>query len=326
MNSCLYSDPVVRAQLLAQAAGVISDVCDELRGEIHGNGMRLARHIGFARAAAGIHPSESLRAAATLFGVLIRGFEKALPVEPGHATVLVHVADALNRAVNNRLTVASISWNRYLVDQIQQARLGERQRLARDLHDRLAHSLAVARQSLELHELYLERANVAPGTRFLIAGRELHESVDVVYRMIGDLRTATPPESLEKALRGFAESGRVGDAEVDIIVNGDESLVPPEILDDMFLVIREALRNAFTHAEAGHIVALIDINAQRVDGTVDDDGAGFELTRRSRTGTGLLSMRERVELHNGSATVTSSAGQGTTVRFSIPLPAAQAAT
>jgi signal transduction histidine kinase len=102
-------------------------------------------------------------------------------------------------------------------------------------------------------------------------------------------------------------------------VNGDESWVPVAILEELFYVLQEALRNSFQHARAGAVICVVDITPSGVSGVVVDDGAGFDTRSADRAGIGLTSMRERVKLIGGYLTITSRPGSGTRVRVSIPL-------
>jgi signal transduction histidine kinase len=105
-----------------------------------------------------------------------------------------------------------------------------------------------------------------------------------------------------------------------IAVIGDESALHTEMRGEVFLIVRQALRNAFTHAHARKLGARIIIGTDRLRATVVDDGDGFDPTlATSFEGNGVRSMRERTELMGGTFNLASAPHQGTRIEISIPL-------
>jgi signal transduction histidine kinase len=95
------------------------------------------------------------------------------------------------------------------------------------------------------------------------------------------------------------------------------------VRDELFLILREALRNAFTHAAPGLVLVEVEFSAQELSAWVVDDGCGFSqaLTpEKAVSGTGLASMRERAALVGGRLAVRSMPGRGTRVELHLPLP------
>jgi signal transduction histidine kinase len=108
---------------------------------------------------------------------------------------------------------------------------------------------------------------------------------------------------------------------VSITVDGDEGLASPVVQDEVFLVVREALRNAMKHAGADMISARIDFAAHELRAVIDDDGAGFDPRGcAAGPGMGIKSMQERVALLGGAMVLTSAPGEGAHIEFAIPLP------
>jgi signal transduction histidine kinase len=107
-----------------------------------------------------------------------------------------------------------------------------------------------------------------------------------------------------------------------VSVKGDESLIAPDVRDELFLVIREAIRNSTTHSGAGSIRVELCISPNSVMTTVQDDGRGFESEGEAvrKKGAGLASIRERTSLLGGALSVVSVPGKGTKVDAFIPLP------
>ena len=82
------------------------------------------------------------------------------------------------------------------------------------------------------------------------------------------------------------------DLRYDISVEGDEALVPLHVREQLFLILREGVRNAISHFEAGCIDVEVRISSERVVGYVQDDGQGF-VEGDGYAGGGMRSMKER---------------------------------
>jgi signal transduction histidine kinase len=84
-------------------------------------------------------------------------------------------------------------------------------------------------------------------------------------------------------------------------------------------VVQEALTNVIKHADAAHVSVLLSPGDRDLTLLVEDDGAGFEPAQVPSERLGLVGMRERVALVNGTLTVESAPGGGTTLRVTVPL-------
>jgi signal transduction histidine kinase len=130
-----------------------------------------------------------------------------------------------------------------------------------------------------------------------------------------------PVTSFEKALVDFLN--RVcADSDVHLVVIGDETWAPPEVIDEAFLVAREALRNALTHGAPHSVVVGVEVTRRELRAWVDDDGRGFAVGEDAESpaaGTGLATMRERAVLLGGTLSITSKPGRGTSVELTVPL-------
>lgn len=151
-----------------------------------------------------------------------------------------------------------------------------------------------------------------------------HEAIiyalDEVREVTSDLHLAEPPEDLVRALQNYLDSAVLDDVKARVVVNGDESWIPPRIREQTFLVIRESLRNALTHGHCSAILVRISIAPHELRGAIEDDGQGFNADEQiQHAGTGLTFMHERVTLLDGLFEVSSSPGLGTHVEFMIPL-------
>ena len=83
--------------------------------------------------------------------------------------------------------------------------------------------------------------------------------------------------------------------------------------------MQEALTNVVKHADATHVSVVVTRKQERVVAMIEDDGDGFDPARISTDRFGLLGMRERVQLLNGSLVVEAAPGSGTTLIVELPL-------
>jgi signal transduction histidine kinase len=206
----------------------------------------------------------------------------------------------------------------------------ERNRLARELHDTLAHSLSAVTVQLEavrsLWQVDPQRARAMLDEAHETIRRGLTEA----RRAMQDLRASPLQEcGLIGALQGLAETAaeRCGAAlELNLPEQLDGSL-SPMMEQGVYRIAQEALENVVRHAEARKLVVRLEQTDHNVAFTVQDDGRGItgdaletsEIGRQDRLG--LRGMQERASVIGGELDITSSESQGTTVRLTIPLMA-----
>ena len=329
-GSVLAADENAREQTRAQAGHTLDDICAELRTgrqvvdarafEPSASELALSRKIGEDRAAAGIHPVESLRAAGVLYEVMMESVADAVQGEPLAAEVRAVAARAAHHSLLTRIRVASYSYSGFLLDEVHKAQIGERARIARELHDRLGSGISAATRLIELARAYQIAAPDRARDRIAQAEEALRAAAEDVRKITYDLRLHAGAQGFQVALERAVEAIRPDDVEVRIEVVGDESWVTPLVVDELFLVVREAIRNAFVHASARVVAAHVEFAPHEVRGAVRDDGVGFDPAEPGRPdGIGLHSMRERMELMGGRISIYSAPGQGTSVEALLPL-------
>jgi NarL family two-component system sensor histidine kinase LiaS len=206
----------------------------------------------------------------------------------------------------------------------QNARLGERSRISRELHDAISQDLF----SLRLLADGLQTATLPDALlqRHLVTLQQTTARMNQALRAL--LLEMRPPELEHLGLAGALEElAELYHARVGLAVTTHLApvTVPPEMEHALLRVTQEALANAARHAQA--TVLSVELAAQdggiRLD--VGDDGRGFapgapELPQ----GLGLSLMRERVQELGGTLKVQSSPGQGTRVRVWLPYPGEEA--
>jgi PAS domain S-box-containing protein len=207
----------------------------------------------------------------------------------------------------------------------------ERNRIARDLHDGPVQGVSAASLSLEAVLLMLKAGEMGEGFEVLAkVRRELSEEADNLRRLMSGLRPPLLEErGLVPALRETLDRyGR--DNGVRTEFRGKAvSAIPRDLETLAYRIVQEALSNSAKHAKAMSVNVSVDTGGDQLRVEIADDGIGFDAGKAReflQSGrVGLASMRERVELANGTFMVHSAPGRGTTVLASLPLDAVPAA-
>jgi len=199
------------------------------------------------------------------------------------------------------------------------AKLEERKRLGRDMHDSVnqsIHSLMLFSETL-IALLKKDRVNKA-----ISVAEQIQESGQRALMEIRLLLFETQSEKADEtrdlivALRerfSFVEN-RVG-VQSDIILDGALADIPSEWNENLFWITIEALNNALKHAQTNKIKVFFRCSGSRLEVEIVDNGIGFDPTLSNVGGMGMRTMRERAELLGGQLSVTSSRGNGTSVLF-----------
>jgi PAS domain S-box-containing protein len=206
------------------------------------------------------------------------------------------------------------------------AETAERERISRELHDRVAHSMGVAHQSLQLHRALAESSPERAREKLAVAEETTKSALDQTRNLAIELRRSVAEETengFATALRRVLETSVHDGVDAEFSFSGDESLVPHDVGAQVYLVMREAIRNALKHSGCERLEGSLEIEPGELVGTVTDDGNGFDPEAASghghRAGIGLRSMWERAELVGGALHLTSHPGGGTTIEIRVPL-------
>jgi signal transduction histidine kinase len=249
-----------------------------------------------------------------LVGVIVLGHQKPGAFEPRELPFLGLLASQITLAVRNARA--------YLYSE-ELAIFDERNRIAREIHDGIAQSLAFTAMKLDLAKRLLEREPERVRGELETAKTTLREQIKEVRRSIFALR----PIDLERL--GFLETvrqyvkdfGEQNDVKTTLELQGEPKLsLTNEAV--MFRILQESLNNIAKHSRAKNASVTLETAAEGVRLTVQDDGVGFDptaLTGRVTTagGLGLVQMRERVESRGGHFEYASSAGHGTRITAMI---------
>jgi signal transduction histidine kinase len=323
--SPLIVDEETRRQVLAQASEAFDEVTASLRsGEpVQDEAGRLSRNIGVSRAAHGLHPTESLQAAAEFFAAFIKGMFASLDIDLN--SPLAQGTLALHQSIVLRIREAATAYNGFLIDKIYRAQVDERKLLARNLHDQVGTVIGVSYRQLELFSIYRESDPIAASIRVETATQALAQVISEIRQLTADMRLVEPLHGLEKALLDYVSAAKEDDMITSVVVNGDESWASDQVRGEVFLIVREALGNAIRHGRPGNVAARIDIAPHELRAAIQDDGSGFQVGKTSNGQSGLRSMQERAALLGGTFRLSSAVGKGTTVEILIPFEGARSA-
>ncbi|WP_051943868.1 MULTISPECIES: sensor histidine kinase [Luteibacter] len=189
------------------------------------------------------------------------------------------------------------------------AAMAERERIGRDLHDLLGHTLSLITLKLELSRRLLDKDEAA-------ARREMEEAERVARHALAEVRSA---------VTGIRASGIAAElASARLLLNAsmvgfeyttELPVLSERIEAELALVLREAVTNVHRHARASIAEARVEVHGKELLLTVIDDGKGGV----SDEGNGICGMRERVRKLGGTLSFESARGAGTRVRITVPL-------
>jgi two-component system, NarL family, sensor histidine kinase LiaS len=200
------------------------------------------------------------------------------------------------------------------------ARLEERNRLARDLHDTVKQQAYAARMQLTAARNLLGSNPMAAAVHIDAALQLNRETQQELKLIIAELRPAAlQGKGLAQALEAYA--GRWQEHTgvlVKIAVSGERSL-PLAVEQALYRVLQEALANVARHAEADMVRLNLSMSAERVTLTVADNGRGFDLNAVSSHSLGLVGMKQRLAEVGGTLRVDSPLSAGTTITAEVQL-------
>ena len=209
-------------------------------------------------------------------------------------------------ALGHLLALALSNWAAHRTLR-EQATLEERRRIARELHDGLAHELAF---------IASKTRGAVSGAATSLEARELagaaDRALDEARRAITVLSVAQP-QSLDDAISQTVEDlgSRLGMA-WDLQL-ADDVHVPGEVTENLLRIVREAITNAANHGASEHVRVILE-RSEALRLVIEDDGCGFDPDRQQAAGGfGLQSMQERAARVGAVLSVDSVLEQGTRV-------------
>jgi signal transduction histidine kinase len=200
----------------------------------------------------------------------------------------------------------------------------ERARIARELHDVIAHSVSVMVVQAGAARMLLDDDIASARGSLLAVERSGRHALEEMRRLLGILRqdqreTELVPQPGLDAVQALVEQVRSAGLEVGLDVEGEPQPLAPGADLSAYRILQEALTNTIKHAGAASAAVRVAYSANEVELEVTDDGCGP--SRGTGGGHGLVGMQERVDLYGGRLDTGANPGGGYRVRAWLPLEA-----
>jgi signal transduction histidine kinase len=201
----------------------------------------------------------------------------------------------------------------------------ERVRIARELHDVIAHHVSMMGVQAGAGRLVIDRD--PDKAKEALAAIELssRHAVQELYRLLGFLRQAGDPDPLASQpglgqLASLAAGMSNAELTVEVRVEGEQRPLPATVDVSAYRIVQEALTNTLKHARASRADVHLRYWPDELEVEIADDGRPNGGPAAASGGLGLIGMRERAALHGGQLSAGPAAGGGFTVRVKLPTP------
>jgi len=242
------------------------------------------------------------------------------------ATVGMAMNFLLGNLLGLGLKIEEMQQRQLLGMHIIRAQEEERKRVAREIHDGPAQSMANLVLRTEICEKMLEKQPEGLRRELISLKEMVRSSLQDVRKIIFELRPMMLDDlgiipALKRYIADFKQKNGIA-VEFETI-NNHRIRLGSTMEIAVFRIIQEALRNVSKHTRAATVIVHLEQAEDRINLRVKDDGQGFDLARAMDAGKsrsyGLLGMRERVELMKGELKIITKPGAGTDIFVSIPL-------
>ncbi|MBD2436682.1 sensor histidine kinase [Nostoc sp. FACHB-110] len=224
------------------------------------------------------------------------------------------------RQSREKLAIANEKLRQYALRIENQATLEERNRIAREIHDSLGHSLTALNLQLET-ALKLWQSNPPKAQTFLARAKELgSKALKDVRQSVSTMR-ANPlqDKSLAEAIALLLEDFQRTNGILPMSLINLENAPPIEINIAVYRIVQESLTNISKYAQATEVILELATNKTSLYLMIQDNGRGFDI-QQNTTGFGLQSMRDRTLALGGEFNINTTAGCGCQIIVELPLP------
>jgi len=227
----------------------------------------------------------------------------------------------LRRQSERHLTLRTVELEREREEKARAAVAEERARIARELHDVVAHAISVVVLQARGGRRMLAQAPEESEEAFTTIERTAEQALAEMRRLLGLLREGdedllhAPQPSLAR-LEALATRVRASGLPVEVTVEGEPVELPPGVDVSAYRIVQEALTNALKHAGPARAHVLVRYGDGAVEVEVADDGRGNGVGGGS--GHGLVGIRERVAVYGGDFAAGSGPDGGYAVRARLP--------
>ncbi len=197
------------------------------------------------------------------------------------------------------------------------------QNISREIHDNIGQKLTLAK--LHLNTLNFKDADAV--------AQKTNDSVALIGEAINDLSDISRSMSSEIVLNNglikalefeTRQLQKFGLYEISLDVTGNIIFLDANKELVLFRIVQEALNNVVKHSSASTIVIKLHFDHDKLILNIIDNGKGFLCEQNKRQATGLINMKKRANMLNGTCDINSSPGSGTNIKIEIPLHESQA--
>lgn len=204
----------------------------------------------------------------------------------------------------------------------QNARLAERARISRDLHDSVKQQMFALTMQVSTALTLLDTQPEAVRSHLSESEKLSHQVQQELTTLILSLRpSALTEKGLAVVLRDYV-TGWSSQQHIPVQLYIDTCVLPPPVEEALLRIAQEALSNVARHSHASSVELHLSCEDGQVVLSIEDNGCGFDVGHSKQlagNGVGLHSMRERIEALQGTCCVESTCGQGTLVKANIPM-------
>lgn len=265
-----------------------------------------------------------LRAGFDHYGVLVFGCDQPDAFSTEYIELLKAIGTLATIALQNAVLYQNILEEKERIVEVEE---DARKKLARDLHDGPTQSVAAIAMRVNYIRRLLEQRPQQAGDELVKVEELARRTTKEIRHMLFTLRPLVlETQGLVAALGQLSEKMR-DNFETNVVIEAQNSI--ERWLDAhgqgvIFYIIEEAVNNARKHAQSEHIWVRLKKQEQVIIVEIEDDGVGFDSESvmkdySSRGSLGMVNMRERAELVEGTLHLTSKAGQGTKISIVVPI-------
>jgi len=264
-----------------------------------------------------------LRAGFETYGVVLFASVKRDVYAVEHKDLLTIFCNQATIALQNASLYQSLREERdKIIDREEEAR----HKLARELHDGPTQDVAAIAMRLNFARLLVERDPIRARSELARLEDLAHRTVREIRSMLFTLRPVIlETEGLVAALNQYVDNLQENNGvPIEIEAERYEDCLDIDAQSVVFAIVEEAMNNAKKHAEASHIWVRLAVEGDLFVAQVEDDGRGFDVDAvernyGSRGSLGMINLKERTDLVEGTLNIESTPGRGTRITLLVPI-------
>ena len=240
--------------------------------------------------------------------------------------LLVAAAWLVGLAVQGRREASALQAQTEQAEQAQRAAIAaERVRIARELHDLIAHNVSVVVVQSVAAQGVLEDQPARAREPLAHIERSGRQALTELRRLLDVMRDQDEPDELSEPQPGLAQLATLVDSvrstglPVTLQVDGEPPADSAAVGPSVYRIVQESLTNVLKHAGDARVSVRVSCGPTAVDVVVEDDGPGRSPNGAAPPGYGLAGMRERAALFGGTFTADNRGGGGFEVRAHLPI-------